>query len=154
MPRRKPTPAQAQLHLQLYDLRREPRLRQARDWFLQHYLPEAPEDMLRLAPPGSAENASMRMVISYWDQVCVMVEHGLLHQGLLFETTNEFYIVWDRVARFLPGIRAYLKNPYLFEALEKCAKAYEAWAENRAPGYVAAMLQAMRPTGGPPKPPA
>ena len=29
----KPTHEQAQLHLQIYDLRRETRLRQARDWF-------------------------------------------------------------------------------------------------------------------------
>ncbi len=29
----KPTHEQAQLHLQVYDLRREARLRQARDWF-------------------------------------------------------------------------------------------------------------------------
>lgn len=145
MARKKPTHAQAQLHLQLYDLRREARLRQARDWFLQHYLPEKPEDMLRLAPPGSPENTSMRMVISYWDQACVLLDHGLLHRELLFETTNEFYIVWQRICPFVPGIRAFLKNPRLFEALEKYANAYEAWAEDRSPGYLAAMLQAMRP---------
>jgi len=143
--RKKPTHAQAQLHLQLYDLRREARLRQARDWFLQHYLPEKPEDMLRLAPPGSPENTSMRMVISYWDQACVFLDHGLLHQELLFETTNEFYIVWQRIRPFVAGIRDYLKNPRLFEALEKHATAYEVWAERRTPGYVAAMLQATRP---------
>ena len=67
MPGKRPTPTQARLHLQLYDLRREARLRQARDWFLQNYFPKEPEDMLRLAPPGSPENASMRMVLSYWD---------------------------------------------------------------------------------------
>ena len=75
----------------------------------------------------------------------MLLDYGLLHRDLLFETTNEFYIVWDRVRRFVPGIRAYLKNRHLFEALEKYAKAYEVWAERRAPGYVAAMLQAMRP---------
>lgn len=31
----KPTHEQAQLHLQVYDLRREANLRQARDWFQQ-----------------------------------------------------------------------------------------------------------------------
>jgi len=145
MARKKPTPAQAQLHLQLYDLRREARLRQARDWFLQHYLPEKPEDMLRLAPPGSPENASMRMVISYWDQACVLLDHGMLHRELFFETTNEFYIVWHRIRPFIADIRAYLKNARLFESLEKYANAYESWAERRTPGYVAAILRAMRP---------
>jgi len=34
----KPTHEQAQLHLQVYDLRREARLRQARDWFAKNYI--------------------------------------------------------------------------------------------------------------------
>jgi len=33
----KPTFEQAQLHLQVYEMRREPRLRQARDWFFSNY---------------------------------------------------------------------------------------------------------------------
>ena len=68
MAKGKPTVAQAQLQLQLYDLRREARIRQAREWYLQSFFPETLEDLQRLAPPGSQENASMRMVVSYWDQ--------------------------------------------------------------------------------------
>ena len=44
----KPTPEQAQLHLQVYDLRREPRLRQARDWFQQNYRAQTIEDAMRI----------------------------------------------------------------------------------------------------------
>ena len=43
----KPTHEQAQLHLQVYDLRREARLRQARDWFQQNYRAETLEDAMR-----------------------------------------------------------------------------------------------------------
>ncbi len=34
---KKPTYEQAQLHLQLFEMRRETRLRQARDWFSKNY---------------------------------------------------------------------------------------------------------------------
>ena len=52
MAKRKPTLAQVQLHLQLCDLRREPRLRQAREWFLKNYFAASPEDAHRLTPPA------------------------------------------------------------------------------------------------------
>jgi len=48
-----PTHEQAQLHLQVYDLRREARLRQARDWFQQNFAAETIEDAFRIAPPGT-----------------------------------------------------------------------------------------------------
>ena len=49
----KPTHEQAQLHLQVYDLRREARLRQARDWFQQNYYAETLEEAMRIAPMGT-----------------------------------------------------------------------------------------------------
>ncbi len=54
----KPTHEQAQLHLQVYDLRREARLRQARDWFAKNYFVENLEDFMRLAAPGSGSASS------------------------------------------------------------------------------------------------
>ena len=44
----KPTHEQAQLHLQVYDLRREARLRQARDWFQQNYHADTLEEAMTL----------------------------------------------------------------------------------------------------------
>ncbi len=44
MPNRKPTHEQGQLQLQLYDLRREAKLRQARDWFAQNYFADTFEE--------------------------------------------------------------------------------------------------------------
>jgi hypothetical protein len=48
-----PTHEQAQLHLQVYDLRREARLRQARDWFDQNYIVNSIDDAMRIAAPGT-----------------------------------------------------------------------------------------------------
>src|SRR5437879_12047617 len=76
MAERKPTHDQAQLQLQLYDLRREATLRQARDWYFQNYFVEKIEDATRIAPPGSQEGTNMAMVLSYWDQACALLNRG------------------------------------------------------------------------------
>lgn len=141
MAKSKPTHAQAQLHLQLYDLRREEKMRQAREWFMQNYFPQQPEDMQRLAPPGSKENAFMRMVLSYWDQACLLLNYGLLHEEMFFKTTNEFFLVWERIKPFVPGIRERLCNPYMFENLEQASQRYQKRWEQLAPGYLEAVRQ-------------
>ena len=55
----KPTHEQGQLHLQVYDLRREARLRQARDWFAKNYIVDTLEDSMRIAAPGTENGASV-----------------------------------------------------------------------------------------------
>ena len=87
----KPTHEQAQLHLQVYDLRREPRLRQARDWFQQNYRAQTIEDAMRIAAPGTEPGTFVGMVIGYWEQACALLNYGLLHEGLFFETSGEFF---------------------------------------------------------------
>ncbi len=51
MAEQKPAHARAQLQLQLYDLRREAKIRQAREWFMQNYFVESIEDGNRIAQP-------------------------------------------------------------------------------------------------------
>ncbi len=59
----KPTHEQAQLHLQMYNLRREAKLRQARDWFFQNYRAETFEDAMRIAAPRTESGAFAGMVM-------------------------------------------------------------------------------------------
>src|SRR5580704_9915432 len=66
------------LMLKLYEMRREPRLREARAWFLEHFHPTSPEDMMQKFPQGGEENTFIRMVISYWDMVASIVNRGLI----------------------------------------------------------------------------
>jgi hypothetical protein len=61
-----PTPFEsAQLNLQLFDLRREPVLREARTWFLNDFNPESVAELGALV--SGERNASFRMVLGYWD---------------------------------------------------------------------------------------
>ena len=49
----KPTHEQAQLHLQVYDMRREAKLREARDWFFKNYFADSMDEAMRIAAPGT-----------------------------------------------------------------------------------------------------
>jgi len=92
-----PTHEQAQLQLKFYDLRREARLRQARDWFSKNYFADNFDEAMKIAPMGTEAGTSYMMVVSYWDQACAYLNHGLLHEDLFFETSGEFFFVWERV---------------------------------------------------------
>ena len=136
-----PTHEQAQLHLQIYEMRREARLRQARDWFFKNYFPETLADSMRLAAPGTDEGAFVMMVFGYWDQACALLNYGLLHEDLFFETSGEFFGVWERVQPTLQEGRKQFVNPGFLAHMEKAAKRYEAWIESRSPGHIAAMRE-------------
>jgi hypothetical protein len=66
----KPIHEQGQLQLQLYDLRRETKLRQAREWFFQNYHVKSLDDAMRIAAPGTENGMLAMMVFIYWDQAC------------------------------------------------------------------------------------
>lgn len=140
----KPTHEQAQLQLKLYDLRREARLRQAREWFFKNFFAETLDEAMKIAPMGTEQGAFFMMVVSYWDQACAMLNYGLLHEDLFFETSGEFVGVWERVKPTIPDARQRFVNKEFMANLEKAAERFEAWSEKRSPGQMAAMRQMMK----------
>ena len=139
----KVTHDQANLMLRLYEVRREPRMREARDWYFAKFHPTSLDDIARQAPIGSPESAYMRMVISYWEMAASMVNRGLIDEGFFFENTGEQWLVWERIRAFVPAMRARSKNPRQYENLEKHVKRLDAWRKKRAPGMSEAMRQMM-----------
>ena len=140
----KPTHEQAQLHLQVYDLRREARLRQARDWYFKNYFVEKFDDAMRIAAPGTEGGTLAMMVLSYWEQACALLNYGMLHEDLFFETSGEFFGVWERVKPIVPEARERFVNKQFLAHMEKAAKRFESWTERRSPGHIAAMRQYMK----------
>jgi hypothetical protein len=140
----KPTHEQAQLHLQVYDLRREARLRQARDWFQQNYYAETIDEAMRIAPMGTENGTFVGMVIGYWEQACALLNFGLLHEDLFFQTSGEFFGVWESLKPVVPQYRELFKDPNMLANLEKAAKRFEEWSDRRAPGHIATMRQFMK----------
>ena len=139
-----PTHEQGQLQLELYDLRREAKLRQARDWYFRNYFADTLEEGMRIAAPGTENGALVMMVWSYWEQACAYLNHGLLHEDLFFETSGEFYGVWDRVKPTIQQGRELFVNKQFLVNLEKAALRYESWIEKRSPGNIEAMQKMMK----------
>ncbi len=139
-----PTHEQGQLQLQIYDLRREAKLRQARDWFFKNYHADTFDDAMRIAAPGTENGTLAMMVFGYWEQACAYLNHGLLHEDLFFETSGEFFGVWEFAKAGVPEGRKRFANKLFLANVEKAAQRYESWIESRSPGHIAAMRQMMK----------
>lgn len=137
----KPTHEQAQLHLQVYELRREAKLREARDWVMQNFFVENLDDYARIAPPGSKEGTLVMMVVSYWDQACTLLNYGLLHEGLFFETSGEFYAAWKRVQPVVQPMRERFHMRHWARNMEQAAGRFEKWMKKQSPGALEAMQE-------------
>ncbi len=123
----------AELLLRLYDLRREGKLRQARDWFVREFHVQSLEESRERFPPGSQENAYYRMVTSYWEMAASIVNHGLIREEFFFENTNEIWIVWQRIKHLAPATRRVYQNPFVWVNMETVCDKFEKWMAKRAP---------------------
>ena len=130
----------ARLILELYNLRREATMREARSFWIT-FNPETVEDLM--AGMASPNGGYVRMVISYWDMVASIVNRGLINDELFFESNGEIWVVWDRMRAVVPTWRTAFKNPHLFGNIEDACKRLEMWREKRSPGSTAAMRQMM-----------
>lgn len=131
----------AELLLRLYDLRREEKLRRARDWFRNEFHAESQEEVMTKYPPGSQEDAFFRMVVTYWEMVGSIVNSGLIKQDSFFQNTGEFFAVWEKIKGLVPAVRERFKNPYLWKNLEQLSANYEQWMNKRAPGAIDAFRE-------------
>ena len=137
------TAEDAKLIIHLYELRRDPRMREARDWFVGNFHAETLEEMNALCPMGSEPHASYRMVTSYWEMAASFVNHGALHRDLFFENNPELLLVWERIRTVVPLFRQANSNPKALANFERLADEFVEWWEERAPGAHAAFAARM-----------
>ncbi len=134
----------AKLILQLYEARREDRLRRGRAWFSANFKPKAHADIAVLCPPGSDESASYRMVTTYWEMAASLITSGVLNAELFFQSGRELLLVYERLRDLLPAIREQQKDPAYFLNLETVAREYIAYLERRSPGAYQAFSARVR----------
>jgi hypothetical protein len=146
----KVTHDQVDLLLRLYEMRRESKMREARDWYFSKFHPATLEDIQRQAPMGSPESAYMRMVISYWEMAASIVNRGLIDEAFFFENTGEQWFIFERIRPFVGAMRERSKSPHMYGNLEKHVKKLEAWRKKNSPGALEAMRQ-MVASMAPPK---
>ena len=141
----RPTYDDANLILRLYEMRREARMRQARAWFTSKCKGvQSFDELMKLAPPGSDENASYRQVVTYWDTVASFIASGILHKELFFQSGRELLLVWERMRDILPGLREKNTDAFAYTNLETVAQAYISYLDRRSPGTYAAFSSRQR----------
>jgi len=94
----------ARLNLQLFDLRREPVLREARAWFLGEFNPETIEDFVAII--RGERNASFRMVLGYWDMAASLVTTGAIDGDAFRAAHSEMFATFSKIQPFLASLRA------------------------------------------------
>lgn len=117
---KKPSYEDARLILKLYDLRREPEMRKARQWWLTTFWPESVDDLLKIFELGSEQNNWFRQVVSYWGIVVSFVQNGILNERLFLQPSfsGELFFILVKMRPFLPELREQTKNPDLLLNLE------------------------------------
>lgn len=122
----------ANLILKLYELRREEKMRAARNWFVANFKCKTMAEMQALCPPGSEANAYFRQCVSYWDMAGSFVNAGVLNADLFFANTREILLVWERLRPVIAEIRAAFKDPQYLANLEKAGNACAEWVAKQS----------------------
>lgn len=112
-----PTPFEsAQLNLRLFELRREPVLREARIWFLRDFNPETFDELMAVVLGD--RNASFRMVLGYWDMAASFVTGGAIDHDAFLAAHTEIFATFSKVRPFLAELRATSGEPDFCKHLE------------------------------------
>jgi len=112
----------AELVLKLYELRREPELRKARNWWLWEFSPRNADDFSKVAnASGTQENNWLRQGGSYWGMAAALVRQGMLDEELFLRPacSGEMFFMFAKVYPFLTELREKLGDPEVFLDVEK-----------------------------------
>ena len=129
---KKPTPADAELILKLYDLRREAEIRKARNWWFATFWPENVDDFMKVALAiGTPENNWLRQVASYWELAASLMLHGTVNETLFLEPafSGEMFFIFAKIHPFLKEVREKMQNPRMLANVERVIKKSKAGQE-------------------------
>jgi hypothetical protein len=130
---KKPTAADAQLILQLYDLRREAEMRKARHWWATEFFPQSADDFLKVARAfPSQENNWLRQVSGYWNIVASFVLQGVLNEELFLQPgfSGELFVIYAKLHPHVKELRKQLDDPEFFRTIEQVITRTK-WGRNR-----------------------
>lgn len=105
--------------LRLYDLRREPVMRQARRFIGGKFAPKSAEDLIAIVTGGTEESGFVLQVYGYWDMVAAFVLDGPLHEKLVYDTCQEMYFQYAKIQPYLHDFRRQMNLPEWMRSIEK-----------------------------------
>jgi hypothetical protein len=130
---KKPTAADVQLILQLYDLRREAEMRKARNWWAVEFFPQNADDFLKVAwAMGTQENNWLRQVSGYWAMAASFVLQGALNEDLFLQPgfSGEMFLIHAKLHPFIKELREKAGDPHIFLNVEKVIT-HTKWGRDR-----------------------
>jgi hypothetical protein len=107
----------ADLIMKLYDLRREPTMREARNWYVVSFFPESSQDIIT-ALVSSESSAYFRMVTSYWDMAAGFVNRGAIDEDMFHDSAGESIVVFSKVELYIEEVRSIVGNTKMLANLE------------------------------------
>jgi hypothetical protein len=107
--------ADAELILKLYDLRREPVMREARNWFFSFNPTTTAEYMETMMGP---QGAYLRMVISYWDMAASLVNNGAIDEQMFNDANGEHLFIFAKIEPILEELRTQWDQPDMLKHFE------------------------------------
>jgi hypothetical protein len=118
------TPADAEIAMKLYDLRREGEMRKARHFISVEFWPKTFDEFNAVASAmGETRNAYLRQVTSYWEMAASLVVRGALHPGVFLDWCGEAFFVYVKFKPLLKEIREKL-GVFAFANIEKLIAEY------------------------------
>lgn len=115
----------AELVLKLYEMRREPVMRESRSLLISKFLPTSLDDVMAVTKYDHPLNAAWRQCSSYWEMVYAMARHGVMHADFMLESNGEGMLLFTRIEPWLAEYREAAGNPLAFRNAEWVANETE-----------------------------
>lgn len=120
----KATPADADIILKLYDLRREATMREARDYIGLVFWPQSFEEIMAVATAaGTDANRFFRQVLGYWETAASLVVHGAVNADLFNACEGEMYFVYAKFRPYIERVRKEIGQPTFLQNVQAVAEA-------------------------------
>ena len=147
---RKPNHSDAELLIRLYELRRDPELRRARQWFLTDFSAQSWTEIKLRYLTHSDEDRHFRMTTSYWEMVGSLVNRDVLHAEVFFDHTGEDLVSWERCKPWISEARSDIRPTYLYQ-FERMVEAHQAYRKDINAKFLAARRASRAHPARPPK---
>jgi hypothetical protein len=97
-------------------MRREPVMREARNWMLG-FFPQSAQDIIQ-AVVNPQTSAYYRMTTSYWEMAASLVNNGAIDEKMFSDAGGEHVVVFAKIEPFLEELRQIFNNPGAMKNLE------------------------------------
>ena len=109
----------AQSLMQLFELRRDEKLREARTWVAMSFNPQSVEAFAAISQTEDYTN--FRMVSGYWDMAASFVVHGAIDAEMFQASNGEMLVLYCKVEHMIDELRESLGSPDMLKHVQAVA---------------------------------